>query len=278
MKKANSSHYYLSIVMLLIGMSSCEKQVNAPSSEQEKQKAIQEIRNIIGTDGAIKILDSNTNSQNNNQSESIGSVKSSIRKLSIDEFRNVYNAFKRKNIIFTTIEEGRVDSVNSRSNIKSNSVVLIGEDTYDILDGYNGNESGFVGPRPAGIYRSIFHSEALQYYVYGYVDGNNPALAANLNVEFKTDRNGMVTGAPHLYFSGLRFFSWNPIASYPINYNAQNYTSSFYFSGEAEFLLGYGNSIFGMGGSVTFKVTINMDENANQIVRVETVDFTNISN
>ncbi len=269
MKQTNIYKSVFQLFGIVLVLSSCSKQIVPLSRENQIQQGISEIRKIIGDDGIIKVIDTNSNNLSNYQSESIIG-NDNIRKLSIDEFKKVYKAFKTKQVSFEVIKEGRVDSVIKNKEIKSNSII-IGEDTYDEYDGDIG--SGSIGPKPAGLYHSIFHSEILQYYRYGYIDGNNPTLFSNLNVEFKSDQFGMIVGSPSISFSGVRMFSWNQTSAYPVSSNQHNYTSSFYISGKAEFLLGIGNSVLGVGGNTTFKITINMDENSKQIVKIEVVDF-----
>lgn len=274
MKQAKLLTSTICIVCFTLILSSCTKQITSNSFEGETQEAIREIKNIIGDEGVIKLVGVNTKNTSDNQVEASSINNNKIRKLSIDEFRKVYKALKTKQVSFKVIEEGRVDSVIKQKDIKSNSYIFIGDDTYDDYDGSKDN--GNLDPRPAGLYHSIFHSEILQFPVYGYIDGNNPTLFSNLNVEFKSDKFGMVVGSPSISFSGLRFFSWNQTSSYPIASNQQTYTSSFYVSGKAEFLLGFGNSVLGVGGNTTFKITINLDQYSSQIVKIEIVDFTSI--
>jgi hypothetical protein len=269
MKKRNNLWFAISLLSVGILLSSCSKQATPIYLENETENAIRQIKKIIGEDGIIKVIDTNSYNLSNYKSESIIGTDN-VRKLSIDEFRKVYKAFKTKQVSFEVVEEGRVDSNIKNKEIKSNSII-IGEDTYDEYDGDKDDGNG--GPKPAGLYHSIFHSEILQYYRYGYIDGNNPTLFANLNVEFKSDQFGMIVGSPSISFSGVRMFSWNQTSTYPISSNKNNYTSSFYISGKAEFLLGIGNSVLGLGGNTTFKITINMDENSRQIVKIEIVDF-----
>ncbi|MEN9697935.1 MAG: hypothetical protein RLZ56_1356 [Bacteroidota bacterium] len=274
MKKVIVSTSMFCILML----ASCTKQLAPLSPEQKSQNAISEIRKIIGNDETIKMVDNPNSSPGNNQSESIDLNESGIRKLSIDEFRKVYNDFKYKKAIFSSIKEVKVDSIYPQNVFKTNAIINWGDDTYDDFGEIGSGGGGVDKPRPAGLYRSIFRSEILQYAFMGYIDGNNPTLFSNLNVEFKSDSKGMVVGTPVLSFSGVRFFGWNQISSYLVSSNPSSFTSVFYVTGRAEFLLGLGETVFGMGGNTTFKITINMDENVLQITKIEIAEFANVSN
>ncbi len=276
MKRSNIIYCAIILFASIVSLPSCSKQTSPLTSEQETQNAINKIREIIGSDVTIKILDSNASNIDNIKSESIGLAKSSVRKLSINEFRNVYNALKSKNIKFETVSEIRVDSTHKQSKIKSNSIILIGDDTYDVIGGDDGN-LGPGGPRPAGLYTTTFKSEFLEYYLKGHVDGNDPLLLSNINVQYRSDVNGRILGSPLVYFSGLSIYNWSQFTSDLLSFNSQNFTSVYLVTGLTNFNISLGPIVLNITTSEKFRITICMDDDSLRIVKIELLESGNQS-
>jgi hypothetical protein len=258
----------LSVFYILI-LSSCTKEVPTQlPAEQDTQNAIKEIRKIIGSQGTIIIKDAFL--KNYIQSESMLQENNSIRKLSIDEFKKVYNVFKNKQVSFNSFEEVNLDSLKDHNRKKSEATFNPDDDTLN--DFYGGVNNKSDDPRPAGFYTTTFRSELLEYYLRGYIDGNNPFFLSSINVQYRTDGTGRIVGMPNLYFSGLSIFNWTQNYSQLMSFESQNFKSVFLISGITNYNISFGPLVFNVSSSNTFRVTLYMDDSSKTIARIEILE------
>jgi hypothetical protein len=261
------------VAFCILILSSCTKQIDPFTSEQETQNEIKEIRKIIGSQGTILIKDNAFNG--NIQRESMLQGNNAIRKLSIGEFKKVYNVFKNKQVSFTAYEEVKVDSLNEHKGIKSESTFNPDDDTFDDFE--EGVNLKTDDPRPAGFYTTKFKSELLEYYLRGYVDGNNPLFFSSINVQYRTDGAGKIVGMPNLYFSGLSIFNWTQNYSQLLSFEKNNFKSVFLISGITNYNISFGPMVFNVSFSNTFRVTLYMDDMSKTIARIEMLESENKS-
>jgi hypothetical protein len=262
----------MSLVAIFI-FSSCTKEIDPLTSEQETQNEVKEIRKIIGSQGSILIKENAING--NIQTESMLQGNNVIRKLSIEEFKKVYNVFKNKQVSFTAYEEVKLDSLNEHKGIKSESTFNPDDDTFDDFEG--GVNIKTDDPRPAGFYTTTFKSELLEYYLRGYVDGNNPLFLSSINVQYRTDGTGKIVGMPNLYFSGLSIFNWTQNYNHLLSFEAQNSKSVFLISGITNYNISFGPLVFNVSSSITFKLILYMDDSSKTIARIEILESENKS-
>jgi len=153
MKKVTANLFSLFLLGGMFGLTSCQKNETPLSSDQLAKNAINDVRNIVGENGTIKVFESASNA-NNYQTESVGAKQMQSRKLSISEFKNVYNHVKNAKTSYKFLSESRIDSNLLRETSRSiNGIASMSMDNIEII---NPIIEGGDGPGPAGYHHVQF--------------------------------------------------------------------------------------------------------------------------
>lgn len=258
MKKVTNSLFSVALLGVVFGMSSCQKNETPLSSDQLAQNAINDVRNIVGGDGTIKLLESQTN-LNNYQTESIGSKQVSTRKLTISEFKNVYNQVKSKKITYKFLSESRLDTNLLRASSRSvNGVTSMNMDNIEIINPIIGDDGG---PGPAGYHHVQFSPSSPL--------NNDLGGSYTMHLIFNTDKNGQIIGTPTISYTGIGFYSWQQVNISAINFNAQSFTSNFTITGISTYGIQIGSIAMGWSDLENYQIKINMNGIVNNQVTVE---------
>ena len=224
------------IIILLLIMSSCIKELPNTARKLTEVEAVDSLRKIVGNTGVIKVL---SNSKNSGVVHPFSIVDSNVklRILSLSEFKKVYSNFdlllvNSKGVLL------RIDTVNAGGNIKSYS--LKGFDIYDTLA--PGSYTFRISPNLPGI----------DY------NGNSSYLTF-MNVFFEIGSDRSVVGSPQITYTGINLFSWNQVATSTNYFDPLSNTSTFTIAGSVLFGIQIGGFTLGWSRSHYIGLVINPD-------------------
>lgn len=224
------------LMLISIIFFGCSKESAQLSKDQQEQNAINEIRKIVGNNGVIKI-------SNNKQISTFVSTNSDLAfpdttqpiTLTLEQFREAYTFLYSgkfwKNAIVVNSKFIAINSIKS----------------FDIYE-----EDPIQKPG----YHNVRFSPTMPGL--GYF-GSNSSLFSSLNLQYNSDKMGLVVGSPSISFTGITLFAWNQNYLSPIqtqfNYNQQSGNSVFTIGGNARF--GIGN--FNWESNISYTITIGAD-------------------
>ena len=222
----------MSITFLLF---SCTKDIGTSQLLNQENSAKQAVRNIVGSNGDIKLLsnklDHNFKSLTLSQLQKIVSSQNYIRTYKINSVEFLVDKVLSKSY------EGQVDNIKTLTEFED-----------DVED----------GPKPAGYYHVQFYSGSpLNQDLGGFYI---------LHLYFNTDANGRVIGTPTISYTGWGLFSWQQVNMSNISFNANSLVSSFTVSGINTYGIQVGGMTLGWSAIKNFLVTINLDELSSKLV------------
>jgi hypothetical protein len=227
------------VIALFVMTIGCKKESDVTKQSQVDKDPVSAIRSIVGNKGTISIL---KNQQNFNLSSSKKGEElkdSSLRILSIQEFRKLYQELN-------SIEYVQIGLDSNLNQKKSSSEYA--DDDYD-------------DPGKPGLHKVQFYAVPLSYFNGTYGINDNISPFAILNLWYETDIYGRVIGTPLLFYTGASLVqTWTQLLTTSIQFNQSNLTSKFSIGGST--LIGI--SVFGqsLGWTTASKyiISINMNE------------------
>ncbi len=237
----------LSTILL---MTSCTKQISTVNAEQETQNAINEIRKIIGSEGSIKVIENLALD---------GENINSLRILSLNEFKNVYNELHYSKLNY---KYKKFSSNNSKLFLDSNNAsLLIKKDDYDNLDLFYPFLEDSSRPGAAGYHHAQFSPFSnLNKDLGGYY---------TLHLYFNTDSYGRIIGNPTISYTGAGIYSWQQINMSTISFNPTLLTSNFTITGIGLYGIQVGGMTLGWSEIVNFRIRIDMNQSVDKQVSLQ---------
>jgi hypothetical protein len=219
----------------------CKKESEVIKTSQIKEDPVATIRSIVGNKGIITILNNQQNTSLKSSEKGEVLKDSNLRILSIQEFKKVYQELN--SIQFVQI------GLDSNLNQKQSSSEYA-DDNYD------------DDPGKPGLHKVQFYAAP-----FSYLNGTNGINISDLplsilNLWYETDIYGRVIGTPLLFYTGISLLqTWTQLLVTNIQYNQNNYTSSFSIGGTNL----YGINVFGQNigwtTSSRYIITVSMDSN-----------------
>ena len=219
----------------------CEKESEVTKTSQVEKDAVATIRSIVGDKGIITVLNNQQNSSLKSSGKGEVLKDSSLRILSIQEFKKVYQELNS----IQYVQIGLDSNLNQK---KSSSEYA--DDNYEDDPG-----------RP-GLHKVQFYAVPISYFNGTYGINDNYSPFAILNLWYETDIHGRVIGTPLLFYIGPSLLqTWTQLLTTSIQFNQGNLTSKFSIGGST--LIGinvFGQNI-GWTKSSNYIITINMNDN-----------------
>jgi hypothetical protein len=236
----------LSWGLLIILFQSCKKESLPNISELANQTAINEVKNIVGESGKVFIIESNK--QSKNDLIKTNSIDSSIKKLTIEEFKKVYSQIKNDTLTHSLIQ------------ITDDQTFV--DPAKNVVFSLKKNEDEIEDPKPAGLYR----------YAYWPFQNGNSSFFTRLNISFNANSDGSINGMPVIYFVGINLFSWEPQQSSLISFNPKTFTSTYAITGVNVFgIQTTGGLTVGWSSNETYLINICLDQNSQDPVIISTI-------
>jgi len=231
-------YLFISLIMMTLG---CKKESEITKTAQVEKDPVAAIRSIVGNKGTISIL---KNQQNFNLSSSkIGEElkDSSLRILSVQEFRKLY-------LELNSIEYVQIGLDSNLNQKKSSSEYA--DDNYD------------DDPGKPGLHKVQFYAAPWSYFNGTYGINNSNLPLSILNLWYETDIYGRVVGTPVLFYTGVSLLqNWTQLLVTNIQFNQNNYTSSFSIGGTNLYGINVLGQNIGWTSSSRYIITVSMDSN-----------------
>ncbi len=224
MKKYNK----LVLIAIVLFEISCSKSVDTMPSIPIEQTAINQIKSIVGNNGAIIMLDSNkllSNKLNDTSTKQL---------LSLEQFKTIY--YSKDTLI-------RVGNANNRAN-------GIQKTSFD----------DYVTGKP-GLHKIQYYAAPISYLNGTSGINNSFSSASILNLWYETDINGRVIGNPVIFYSGVSMFqTWTQLVVTQILFNPNTSTNTFTIGGKTLYGINVFNQAIGFEQTGGFNITINMSD------------------
>jgi len=220
--------YGLKIFLCSILFLNCNKEVSELSKYQKEQNAINEIRNIVGANSIITLID-----KKSYQFQSDFSTESGFQSLSISQLKEVYFSLKDKSKIkFSKLEIVTISDINS-------AITSLGIKSHD----------DFNNPLKPGLYKAIF---------------KGPTSLYSTSITFYIGNNGEVVGTPAANISPNYYYdpySFKVIGWSAITFNSLNSTSQFSIIGSLSMNVGLGGMSFNIiSKDIIFDLLVNSND------------------
>ncbi len=250
MKNVKLFHTAIYLLSTILIMTSCTKQINLLTSEQATQNAIKEIRKIIGNEGTIKVIENSAIDDEN---------INSLRILSLNEFKNVYNELHYSKLNY---KYKKVNSIDSKSILDSDSSrQLIKKEDLDNSDSFYPFLEDSSRPGAAGYHHAQFSSFSnLNKELGGYY---------TLHLYFNTDAYGRIVGTPTISYTGAGIYSWQQVNMSTISFNPTLLTSNFTITGIGLYGIQIGGMTLGWSEIVNFRIRIDMNQSVDKQVSLQ---------
>jgi hypothetical protein len=231
-------YLFISLIMMTLG---CKKESEITKTAQVEKDPVAAIRSIVGNKGTISIL---KNQQNFNLSSSKKDEvlkDSNLRILSIQEFKKLYQELN-------TIEFVQIGLDSNLNQKKSSSEYA--DDNYD------------DDPGKPGLHKVQFYAAPWSYFNGTYGINNSNLPLSILNLWYETDIYGRVVGTPVLFYTGVSLLqNWTQLLVTNIQFNQNNYTSSFSIGGTNLYGINVLGQNIGWTSSSRYIITVSMDSN-----------------
>lgn len=214
---------------------SCTKDIGTSQLSNQENSAKQAVRNIVGSNGDIKLLSNKLDHK--------------LKSLTLSQLQNIV----RSQNYIRTYTINNVEFLDDKYLSKSNqdhvvNIKTLTEFEDDIED----------GPKPAGYYHVQFYSGSpLNQDLGGFY---------TLHLYFNTDANGRVIGTPTISYTGWGLCSWQQVNFSNISFNSNTMVSTFTVSGINTYGIQVGGLTLGWSTIKNFLVTINLDELSSKLV------------
>ena len=233
----NGTFLLIGLFVTIIG---CNKESEVPNQSQIDKNPVATIRSIVWNKWTISFLKNKQNYSLKSSEKEEVLKDSSLRILSIQEFRKIYQELN-------SIEYVQIGLDSNLNKKKSSSEYADDDYSYD--------------PGRPGLHKVQFYAAPFSYFngTYGINDSNIPL--AILNLWYETDIHGRVIGTPILFYTGVSLLQmWTQLLTTNIQFNQSNLTSKFSIGGSTL----YGINVFGQNigwtTSSNYIITINMDD------------------
>ncbi len=194
------------LIGLFVTTIGCKKESELPKQSQIDKDPVATIRSIVGPKGSISFLKNQPNYSLKSSEKDEVLKDSSLRILSIQEFRKMYQELN-------SIEYVQIGLDSNLNKKKSSSEYA--DDDYD-------------DPGKPGLHKVQFYAVPLSYFNGTYGINNNFSPFAILNLWYETDIHGRVIGTPLLFFTGANLLqTWTQLLTTNIQFNQGNLTSKF---------------------------------------------------
>jgi hypothetical protein len=233
----NGSFLLIGLFIMTIG---CKKESELPKQSQIGKDPVATLRTIVGNKGTISILKNQQNYSLKSAEKDEVLKDSSLRILSIQEFRKLYQELN-------SIEYVQIGLDSNLNKKKSTSEYA--DDNYD------------DDPGKPGLHKVQFYAAPFSYFNGTYGINNSNIPLAILNLWYETDIHGRVIGTPILFYTGVSLLQmWTQLLTTSIQFNQNNLTSKFSIGGSTLYGINiYGQNI-GWTTSSNYIITINMDD------------------
>ena len=226
------------VIALFVMTIGCKKESDVTKQSQVDKDPVSAIRSIVGNKGTISIL---KNQQNFNLSSSKKGEElkdSSLRILSIQEFRKLYQELN-------SIEYVQIGLDSNLNKKKSSSEYA--DDDYD-------------DPGKPGLHKVQFYAFPKSIFDGTFGINNSPLSFCILNLWYETDIHGQVIGNPQIFYTGITFLQiWTQLTTTSIKFDKNNLTSKFTIGGTNLYGINVLGQNIGWTTSSKFIITINMD-------------------
>jgi hypothetical protein len=226
------------VIALFVMTIGCKKESDVTKQSQVDKDPVSAIRSIVGNKGTISIL---KNQQNFNLSSSKKGEElkdSSLRILSIQEFRKLYQELN-------SIEYVQIGLDSNLNQKKSSSEYA--DDEYD-------------DPGKPGLHKVQFYAFPKSIFDGTFGINNSPLSFCILNLWYETDIHGQVIGNPQIFYTGITFLQiWTQLTTTSIKFDKNNLTSKFTIGGTNLYGINVLGQNIGWTTSSKFIITINMD-------------------
>ena len=227
------------LIGLFVTTIGCKKESEVPNQSQIDKDPVATIRSIVGNKGTISILKNQENYSLKSSEKDEVLKDSSLRILSIQEFRKMYQELN-------SIEYVQIGLDSNLNKKKSSSEYADDDYTYD--------------PGKPGLHKVQFYAVPLSYFNGTYGINNSFSPFAILNLWYETDIQGRVIGTPQLFFTGASLLqTWTQLITTSIQFNQSNLTSKFSIGGSTLIGINVFGQNMGWTTSSNYIITINMD-------------------
>jgi hypothetical protein len=186
------------VIALFVMTIGCKKESDVTKQSQVDKDPVSAIRSIVGNKGTISIL---KNQQNFNLSSSKKGEElkdSSLRILSIQEFRKLYQELN-------SIEYVQIGLDSNLNQKKSSSEYA--DDDYD-------------DPGKPGLHKVQFYAFPKSIFDGTFGINNSPLSFCILNLWYETDIHGQVIGNPQIFYTGITFLQiWTQLTTTSIKFD-----------------------------------------------------------
>jgi hypothetical protein len=226
------------LIALFVMTIGCKKESDVTKQSQVDKDPVSAIRSIVGNKGTISIL---KNQQNFNLSSSKKGEElkdSSLRILSIQEFRKLYQELN-------SIEYVQIGLDSNLNQKKSSSEYA--DDDYD-------------DPGKPGLHKVQFYAFPKSIYDGTFGINNSPFSFSILNLWYETDIHGQVIGNPQIFYTGITLLQiWTQLITTSITFDKNKLVSTFSIGGTNLYGISVLGQNIGWTTSSKFIITINMD-------------------
>jgi len=231
----NGGFLMIALFVMTIG---CKKESDVTKQSQVDKDPVSSIRSIVGNKGVITILNNQQNSSLKSSEKGEVLKDSSLRILSIQEFRKMYQELN-------TIEFVQIGLDSNLNKKKSSSEYA--DDDYD-------------DPGKPGLHKVQFYAFPKSIFDGTFGINNSPLSFCILNLWYETDVHGQVIGNPQIFYTGITFLQiWTQLTTTSIKFDKNNLTSKFTIGGTNLYGINVLGQNIGWTTSSKFIITINMD-------------------
>ena len=219
----------------------CKKESEVTKTSQVEKDPVATIRSIVGNKGIITILNNQQNSSLKFSEKGEALKDSSLRILSIQEFKKVYQELN-------SIQYVQIGLDSNQNKKKSSSEYA--DDNYE------------DDPGKPGLHKVQFYAAPINFFDGTFGINNSLFSFCILNLWYETDIYGRVIGTPLLFYSGVTVLqTWTQLLVTNIQFNQNNYTSSFSIGGTNLYGINVLGQNIGWTTSSRYIITVSMDSN-----------------
>ena len=226
------------MIALFVMTIGCKKESDVTKQSQVDKDPVSAIRSIVGNKGIITILNNQQNSSLKSSEKGEVLKDSSLRILSIQEFRKMYQELN-------SIEYVQIGLDSNLNKKKSSSEYA--DDDYD-------------DPGKPGLHKVQFYAFPKSFFDGTSGINNSPLSFSILNLWYETDIHGQVIGNPQIFYTGITFLQiWTQLITTSITFDKNKLVSTFSIGGSNFYGINVLGQNIGWTTSSKFIITINMD-------------------